>query len=253
MKTRATPNSHFDAALAYNRFVNAQTSLTKSELPPSPNGDAGQPGVKKYRGWIWYFAILAVLTVIATATLAVYNLKQQLKPEKVEAAIAGLAANGPSDYVLVYTAKKTEKSGEMNDHYVVKVRRGKAYEVLVNGVPLEERQLAYYGMHRLLIEIERFMEIDAEPGRPKTFLRGDFDAKTGALIRFIRRVMGSSQRLEINVQSVTVNLTLVQLPIKRLEIPRDAQYRETGSSYLHCNPRMDRVRRMSRQGIVDGI
>jgi hypothetical protein len=158
----------------------------------------------KTHSWIWYFSVLAILTIIATATLAIYNLRQQLKPEQLDAAIALWAAKGPKDYVLVYTAKKTEISGEMDDHYVVKVHGGQATEVLVNGAPLEDRQLAYYGMHRLLQNLERFMEIDAEPGRPKTYVRGDFDAKTGAVLRYVRRVMGSRQRVEIVVESLVL-------------------------------------------------
>ncbi len=157
----------------------------------------------KNRNWLWYFLVLAVLTIIATATLATYNIRQQLKSEQLDAAIAIWRAKGPADYVLVYNAKKTEQSGEMNDHYVVKVKGGKAYEVLVNGLPLpEERQLAYYGMHRLLQDIERFMELDAEKDRPKTYTRGVFNGKNGALAWYVRRVMGSRQRLEITVESL---------------------------------------------------
>src|SRR6476660_6753191 len=157
---------------------------------------------KKNRKWIWYFAVLTVLTIIATATLAIYNIYQQLKPEKLDAAIALWKEKGPKDYVLIYTAKTKDHSADRDDHYVVKVKDGRAYEVLINGLAAEERQLAYYGMPRLLQYLERFMEIDAEPGRPKTFLRGDFNAKTGALVRYVRRVMGTRQRLEINVESL---------------------------------------------------
>lgn len=175
--------------------------MAERSLASAYNSDMETPPQKK-RTWIWYFAVLAVLTIVATATLAIYNIRQQLKPEQLDAAIALWKEKGPKDYVLVYTAKKTELSGEMDDHYVVKVKDGQAYEVLINGLPAEERQLAYYGMTRLLQYLERFMEIDAEPGRPKAFLRGDFNARTGALVRYVRRVMGTKQRLEINVESL---------------------------------------------------
>lgn len=157
----------------------------------------------KNRSWIWYFVVLAILTIIATSTLAIYNIRQQLKPETLDTAIALWNAKGPKDYVLVYTTKKTDLSGDSDDHYVVKVKDGRPYEVLINGLPpAEERQLAYYGMNRLLQYIEQFMEIDAQPGKPKTYLRGDFDGKTGALLRYVRRVMGTRQRLEITVESL---------------------------------------------------
>jgi hypothetical protein len=157
---------------------------------------------RKSRKWIWYFAVLGVLTVIATSTLAVYNIKQQLKPEQLAAAIDLWDAQGPKNYVLEYTARKTVESVDMSDAYIVKVKDGVAYEVLDNGQPLEPRQLAYYGMHRLLQDVERFMEMDMKPGAPSTYRRGDFDGKTGALVRYVRRVMGTRQRLEINVHSL---------------------------------------------------
>ncbi len=162
----------------------------------------GMPPSKKNRNWLWYFLLLAALTIAATSILATYNLRQQLRPDQVDTAIALWKAKGPKDYVLVYNAKKSEQAGDMNDHYVVKVKDGQAYEVLVNGLPLPEERHAYYGMHRLLVDIERFMELDAEPGRPKTYRRGLFDGKTGALAHYVRRVMGSRQRLEITVESL---------------------------------------------------
>ena len=178
-------------------------SLVENSRRCFPGYNTAMETSKKNRNWLWYFLVLAVLTIIATTTLAIYNLRQQLKPEQLDAAIDLWRAKGPAEYVLVYLAKKTEQSGDMEDHYVVKVKGGKAFEVLVNGLPLaEERQLAYYGMHRLLQDIERFMELDAEPGRPKTFTRGDFNGKNGALLRYVRRVMGSRQRLEITVESL---------------------------------------------------
>lgn len=157
------------------------------------------------RGWLWYFATLGLLASAATITLVVFNLRQQLRREEVDAAIALWKEKGPKDYILTYTAKKTEQSGEMIDRYVVKVAGGETQEVLVNGLPLEARQLPYYGMHRLLEAVDRFMTIDAEPGRPKTYTRGFFDGRTGALSWYVRRVMKSKQRVEITVESFVVN------------------------------------------------
>lgn len=157
---------------------------------------------RKNLNWLWYFLTLAAMTVLAVAILVVYNLNQQLKKEHIDAAIALWKTNGHKNYVLVYTAKKTEKSNEMTDHYVVKVKDGQTYEVLVNGLPLDSRQHGDYGMGQLLRAIERFKEIDSEPGRPKTYTRGVFDGRTGALAWYVRRVMGTRQRLEITVESL---------------------------------------------------
>jgi hypothetical protein len=152
------------------------------------------------RNWLWFFLTLAALTILATATLAIFNIRQQLQRETVTKAIELWRANGPKDYLLIYTGKKTQDSGDIVDHYVVEVRGGEAREVFVNGTKLDGRQLPFYGMHRLLHDIDHFMETDAEPGKPKTYTRGIFDGRTGALGWYVRRVMGSRQRLEITVE-----------------------------------------------------
>ena len=159
----------------------------------------------KKRRWLWFFIPTVVLALAATATLAIYNLKQQLKLEQLETAMKQWREVGPPNYLLVYTAKKVSNTGEMIDHYVVKVKRGKAVEVLVNGLPLEERQLEYYNMARLHDQVDRFLEIDAKPGSPKTYTRATFHPINGALLWYVRRVMGTRQRVEIIVESLVAN------------------------------------------------
>src|SRR5437870_10707552 len=103
--------------------------------------------MERSANWIWYFVILAVLTVVATTILIVYNLRQQLRPEQLAAARALWEAKGPRDYELRYTTKKGTE--EEPDRYVVRVRGGQTVSVLVNGRPLEARQYVYYGMMAL--------------------------------------------------------------------------------------------------------
>ncbi|MEI7685391.1 MAG: hypothetical protein WCL32_10210 [Planctomycetota bacterium] len=154
----------------------------------------------KNRGWLWYFLALAVLSAMGTTILVVYNLRQQMKAEHIHDAVALWKTRGPASYVLVYN----EKAADLNDHHVVKVKDGSAYEVLVNGLPLPSSQLPNYGMHRLLAKIQASADLDAQPGNPKTYTRGLFDGRNGALGWYVRRVMGTRERIEIIVESLKI-------------------------------------------------
>lgn len=153
--------------------------------PASPN-----------RNWIWYFVILVVLTTASITTLIVFNLGQQLKPAQLAAAADLWKQRGPRDYDMAYT----KKVGEI-ETYVVEVRKGIVVSAERNGKPVEERQLRYHSMNALFSDIERFQELDAEPGRPKTFTIATFDADDGHIKHYIRRVMGSTERQEITVEA----------------------------------------------------
>ena len=154
---------------------------------------------KKNRRWIWYFVVLFVLAVAATVVLIVFNLQQQLKPDQLRAARNMWSEKGPSDYTLVYTTRVNEDTHE--DQYWVKVRGGRAVESTFNGQPEDPERLPYRGMQALFDFVERFMKLDSEKEAPKTFVRAIFDdQKTGGLRWYVRRVMGSSERIEINVQ-----------------------------------------------------
>jgi hypothetical protein len=160
--------------------------------------------VNNPRGWKWYFALLILLTLAATVSLIVYNLWQQLTPEQFEANLKLWQQKGPKSYTLVYKDTFTPQAGgEQTNHYVVKVVNRKVKEVLVNGVPKEER-LEYHDMDGLFNFIERFFEMDEKEKR-KVYRKGVFDENTGALRRFVRRVMGTRERQEIVVESFTVS------------------------------------------------
>ena len=156
--------------------------------------------LKKNNKWKWVFLVVFGLAVFAAVFMVVYNFQQQLKPEQLEAKRKLWDSKGPSSYVMRYTTRINDETTE----YAVKVRNKKAYEAFVNGLPQPQEQLGYYGMDALFNYIERFMELDSEKGKPRTFTRGDFDEQTGALKRFVRRVMGKSERLEIAVEPLDV-------------------------------------------------
>lgn len=154
---------------------------------------------KNDHGWIWYFLILVVLTLAATIGVASYNLLQQLKPEQLEAARQQWKDSGLSDYSLGYTIKnKDEKIVE----YLVQVKGGKVVEAYFNGLAETPDRLHYYGMDRLFDYIEKFQHFDAQKGQPRVYVRAYFDERTGAVLKYIRRVMGSRERVEITVEKL---------------------------------------------------
>ena len=155
---------------------------------------------RKNNNWKWFFAIVAALSLCVAVSLIWWNLRLQLKPEQLEAARALWNTNGPADYVLVYTTRKNEET--TTDHYVVRVRQKKPYEVIVNGLPEPAERLDYQSMDALFNYIERFLELDSEKDKPRTYTRADFDHKTGAIRSYVRRIMGKRERLEINVEAL---------------------------------------------------
>src|SRR5262249_3157620 len=150
--------------------------------------------------WPWYFATLAVLTVLAVTVLAVFNLRLQLKPEQLAAARKLWEQKGPPNYQLKYNVKKGDETE--GDTFVVQVRDGRGTSVQLNGRPRDKDHYFYHGMEALFDDIERFLKMDAEKGKPRTYMRGLFDPADGHLLHYVRRVMGSRERVEITVQSL---------------------------------------------------
>jgi hypothetical protein len=151
----------------------------------------------KNNTWKWFFAILFALALFASILMIAVSWHLQLKPELLEAARERWETSGPANYIMVYTTRRNDET--TTDHYVVKVRKKKTYEVIVNDLPLTER-LDYYGMDAMFNDIERFQDMDNEKGKPRTYTRATFDDHTGAIRWYVRRVMGSRERQEINVE-----------------------------------------------------
>jgi len=154
---------------------------------------------KNTSGWKWFFGVLALLTVSASVSLIWYSQAQQLRPEQFEAAAAHWAKHKPRSYRLRYKDTFSSQAGETTTNdYAVEVRDGKVVEVLVNGSPKAER-LEYHDMEGLFSTIERFLDLDEKEKR-KVYRIGVFDPESGALRRYVRRVMASRERQEIIVE-----------------------------------------------------
>jgi hypothetical protein len=153
---------------------------------------------KRNRGWLWYFVIVLGLTVAATVVLGVFNLRQQLTQEQFEAARKLWDAKKPADYDLVYIKRLNDDA--KGDRFAVAVRGGEVRSAKMNGRDLDERERRYHSMDQMFNDIERLLELDRQPKAPRTYLRGRFDPDSGRLIQFVRREMGTRNRVELEVE-----------------------------------------------------
>jgi hypothetical protein len=155
-------------------------------------------------GWIWFFVVLALLTVAAISIQVWYNPTVPLTPQLLAEAEAKWKAHGPKDYDLDYTIKTIDAT----EQFQVQVRHGEAISVNMNGhIPLESRLYPYYTMPALFGFIESFMEQDRQPGRPRAFTNVLFDPVDGHLIHYVRSVALLWSKRER--QEITVRLTPV--------------------------------------------
>lgn len=157
------------------------------------------PTPRRRRYGLWFCLITFLLAIVASATLIVYNIRQQLRPEDLEKAWQLWKAKGPTDYELVYEVRRQDSPPET---YVAQVRQRRTRAAWRNEQPLEARLLSYYNMDALFAQIQAFLQQDAQPQRPRVFTRAIFDPQDGHLHWYVRRVLGSSERVEITVRQL---------------------------------------------------
>jgi hypothetical protein len=54
----------------------------------------------------------------------------------------------------------------------------------------------------LFAKMAAHLSEDAEPGRPRVFAKADFDREDGHVLRYIRSVRSTRERIEVNVLSL---------------------------------------------------
>jgi hypothetical protein len=162
---------------------------------------------RRNRSWIWVFLVFGVLGVAGAAILWIYNVNQQLKPEQLARARKLWQEKGPRDYTLVIT-----KEGSAMGTFVVTVRGGAVESVVAKDEmekdgkttvvdrPLEKRLYSYYDMDSLFDDLQRFLEIKADPDKGRAFLRAHFDAKDGHLQEYVYSNSKDRQRVRVVVQ-----------------------------------------------------
>jgi hypothetical protein len=155
----------------------------------------GLPRSRPSSNWIWYFAVVAVLSVLFTLILVRFNLAQQLTLADLRAAERLWKERGPADYDMEYT-----KQGSATGTFTVRVRNHRVERVICDGRPQEERLLPYSSMEALFGYIEDYLTEDARPGARRVFTTGRFDDHDGHLLHYVRRVMESPERIELTVK-----------------------------------------------------
>jgi len=150
-------------------------------------------------------ALAAIIIPIA------YNLEIQLRPEQLAQARQRWQEHGIPDYDLDYMVRIDRDP--IADEYRVKVRGGKVVAVIGNRDVLlvDERAGLLFGpairalhtegfqQHRvegLFQQIEADFQHDVQPGQRRNYVTASFDARDGHPVRYIRRVAGTSERLE---------------------------------------------------------
>lgn len=153
---------------------------------------------KRNSGWIWYFVIVFGLAVLGTVWLGVFNLKLQLTQQQLTAARDKWDARKPADYDLVYTIKNDDDS--QGPEYSIRVRGGKLVHVLEDGVALYAERAAQHTMDAIFELVQKNLDADSQPGAEKVYVRARFHEGNGAVLEYVRRIMGTHQRLEISVK-----------------------------------------------------
>ncbi len=151
------------------------------------------------RRWVWYFLILAVMSAAAIILPIIYNLSLQLRPEELAAARQRWRANGPRDYDLQFQEKITEHGESSDSEWYVKVRDGKVTAVTCDGEVLPAADYPDLTVAGQLAVIEKGLQLDLAEGVRRNYATAAFDLHDGHPTHYVRRVRGSGDRLEWNV------------------------------------------------------
>ncbi len=183
----------------------------------------------KSRVWIVFFLMLAFMAGLGIVVPLVYNLSLQLKTEDAAAARKLWQTKGPADYDLEY---RTKVDRDEPIEYRVAVRNREAAflatakgEIVVMAEELEEaiglvaggtaticapriasseeltRQHTIDGFFHL---IEAKLSDDVAVGG-RNYATATFDPECGYPIRYIHRVRGSNERIELNAHLLPAN------------------------------------------------
>jgi len=174
-----------------------------------PEQDAWVHTRRRSRRWIWFFALLVLLGLCAMIIPWAYNLAQQLHPEQLAAARALWNQTKPPDYDLEYAVKEDDNpdadpsAGPQTQSISMRIRNGRVESALRNNVEISPEEMKNYGVEALFDLIQRNLDLDGQRGQPRTYAHARFDKTDGHPIHYVRRVLGSRQRMEIIVELAT--------------------------------------------------
>ena len=98
---------------------------------------------------------------------------------------------------------KTIEAGLILKEYTIRVRSNGSFRVVDGN---EERMQAgdapYLSMDDLFAKMEAELAEDQQPGQPSVFAKADFDRRDGHVIRYLRSVRATRERLEVKVSDL---------------------------------------------------
>jgi hypothetical protein len=160
------------------------------------------------RNWVGFFVLLALLASFAAALPVVFNLRQQVRLEQLEAARARWREHGPRDYDLEYTVRHDRDP--VPERFLVLVRDGQPVLGAREGEivylsPLARMAIGGLGaafdndpgadVETVFGRIQQVLWQEEESGR-RNYVTAIFDDQDGHPKRFVYRVRGTSQREE---------------------------------------------------------
>jgi hypothetical protein len=161
--------------------------------------DAAQVASHK-RGWMIFFGLLLLMTVAGISLEIWFNEQQRLRPPQLDHARELWETNRPAEYQFSYKIVDQEKDPVS---YTVRVRRNGSFRLDSSKDTGEEKLVAgdvpYLSMEDLFEKIDAQLADDNQPGKPRVFAKGDFDRRDGHVLRYIRSVRASHERIEVNV------------------------------------------------------
>jgi hypothetical protein len=160
-----------------------------------PTGNAkSQIAHRKSKRWLWFFAVLVVLTALGAGLDLWFNFAQQLSPERLAEARRLWAEQGPRDYTLEYVIN--QKGSDLEEG-LVHVRNGEA-STTSDRLP-RTRAYQFESVEALFAYLEKDLEASRQPDSPRTFITATFDRNDGHPIRYVRSVSRTRERVEITV------------------------------------------------------
>lgn len=188
--------------------------MTSDSEPSVPrNGRPGARGRRPNRGWLWFFVVLIVLTVAATAILWVYNSQQQLTAEELAAARKLWDEKRPASYVMTYTKNGSSQGNSFFATFVVSVSKGQVRSVVMRQKveensrmkevesKLPRRQYSQYDMGGVFSDLHGFLKVKAQAtSQGRVYLTAQFDPADGHVLGYIYSNPAIPQRVQVTVE-----------------------------------------------------
>jgi hypothetical protein len=157
---------------------------------------------RRYR-WVWFFVVLGVLTTGGVAANVWFNLRQQLTSQQLADAHRLWKQKKPGIYDLHYTVKREvnpDLAGTVPQNYTAHINGKEVLVTSAGGHPLKTGDYDFDTMDSLFDAIDRQLYSDADPGRPRAFVKATFDGSDGHVKHYVHSIMRTRERLEVTVE-----------------------------------------------------